>query len=77
MLASTQSAGEAGVNVAGRPRRWIRWLLKRLLALFLGLLVAGFLSEICVRVFLGRQVKFPRRVVEAPWGLRYNQPNSH
>ena len=38
--------------------------------------ISGALLEIGVRVLLGTQVKFPRRVVAAPWGLRINEPGA-
>lgn len=53
-------------------RRW----LQRILAVFLGCLFAGVAAEILVLALLGEQPKFPRRVVGAPWGLRYNQPRA-
>lgn len=56
-----------------RPRR--RWLM-RLLALALATVAAGLLAETSVRAFVGEQPKFPRHVVEAPWGLRVNQPGA-
>ena len=46
-------------------------------ALVLGLLLSFFLAEASVLLIVGEQPKFPRRVVEAPWGLRYNQPGAH
>jgi hypothetical protein len=45
-----------------------------LAALCLGLCVAGLVTEGLVLLTFGEQVKFPRRVVGAPWGLRYNEP---
>ncbi len=42
-----------------------------------GLFIAALLVEAVVLVFVGEQPKFPRHVVGAPWGLRYNQPNAH
>jgi lysophospholipase L1-like esterase len=39
-------------------------------------LVSAALLEIGVRVFLGPQVRFPRRVVGAPFGLRINEPHA-
>jgi lysophospholipase L1-like esterase len=41
-----------------------------------GLVVAGLLLEAGVLLTLGEQVKFPRRVVGAPFGLRINEPNA-
>ena len=46
------------------------------LLIIASLLISGALLEIGVRVFLGTQVKFPRRVVAAPWGLRINEPHA-
>lgn len=57
-----------------KPRR--RWL-RRIFALAVGLLVAALAFELGVRLVLGEQPKFPRHVVGAPWGLRFNQPGSH
>jgi lysophospholipase L1-like esterase len=51
-------------------------LLKRILAIGLGLVVALLLSELLVLVLFGEQAKFPRHVVEAGWGLRYNEPGA-
>ena len=51
--------------------------LKALLAMLLGSIVAFALVEGMVLLLYGEQVKFPRHVVEAPWGLRYNDPGSH
>ncbi len=56
----------------GRGRTW----LLRLLSLALGLFLAFVLAELVVLVFVGEQPKFPRRVVAAPWGLRYNEPEA-
>jgi lysophospholipase L1-like esterase len=41
-----------------------------------GLLVGCLLSELLVLTIAGEQPKFPRHVVRAPWGLRYNDPGS-
>lgn len=41
-----------------------------------GLALAALACELLVRLFVGEQPKFPRHVVEAPWGLRYNQPGA-
>lgn len=59
-----------------RPRRRLRAILLRLAALAIGILAAALLAELAVTLILGEQVKFPRHVVEAPWGLRYNEPGS-
>lgn len=50
--------------------------LKRVAALSLGLVLAAVAAEIGVRILVGEQPKFPRRVVGAPWGLRYNEPGA-
>jgi hypothetical protein len=63
----------AAAPVAKPTRR--RWL-RRLALLAAGLLTACLLGELAVLLLFGEQVKFPRHVVEAPWGLRYNDPNS-
>jgi lysophospholipase L1-like esterase len=34
------------------------------------------LGEVLVLLVFGEQVKFPRHVVAAPWGVRYNDPHS-
>src|SRR5947207_1317488 len=51
-------------------------LLKKFALLLCSLIVACFLAELLVLILAGEQPKFPRHVVEAPWGLRYNEPNS-
>ena len=45
-----------------------------LLLLMCSVLLSCVLVEGVVRLTIGEQPKFPRRVVEAPWGLRYNEP---
>jgi len=50
--------------------------LMPLAALVVGCLVAFTILEGIVLLLYGEQVKFPRHVVEAPWGLRYNDPGS-
>lgn len=47
-----------------------------LAALLFGTLLAFAIVETAVLLLYGEQVKFPRHVVEAPWGLRYNDPGS-
>ena len=47
-----------------------------LMAFALGCLTAFVLVEALVLLFYGEQAKSPRHVVEAPWGLRYNDPGS-
>lgn len=51
-------------------------MLKKLAALLIGLIMAWGLTEVVVLFAMGEQAKFPRRVVEAPWGLRYNDPGT-
>jgi lysophospholipase L1-like esterase len=60
---------------AAPASRW-RKLGKRLLALAVALVLAGLLAEGLVLLVLGEQVKFPRHVVGAPFGLRINQPGT-
>ncbi|MBZ0270220.1 hypothetical protein K8I85_18865 [bacterium] len=50
--------------------------LKGLAALAVGLVLTAFLAEALVLLAVGEVPKFPRRVVEAPWGLRYNEPGA-
>ena len=54
--------------------------MKRFLGTLVVTLVAVFVSlallELGARLTLGEQVKFPRRVVGAPSGLRINEPNA-
>jgi lysophospholipase L1-like esterase len=49
---------------------------KALAAVLLGSIVAFAIVEGMVLLLYGEQVKFPRHVVEAPWGIRYNDPGS-
>ncbi|MCC6669935.1 MAG: hypothetical protein IT458_02655 [Planctomycetes bacterium] len=56
-------------------RKRFRWL-KRLGLLAASMLVALLVLELGVDLAIGEQVKFPRNVVGAPWGLRYNLPDS-
>jgi len=51
-------------------------LLKGLVALAVGLGLAALAAEALVVFTVGELPKFPRRVVEAPWGLRYNEPDA-
>jgi lysophospholipase L1-like esterase len=51
------------------------WLIA-LAALALGCILAFAMVEGMVLLLYGEQVRFPRHVVEAPWGLRYNDPGS-
>ena len=57
---------------AARRRLWPR----RLLLLAASLIVTWMLGEVSVVLAFGEQVKFPRHVVGAPWGLRFNDPHS-
>jgi hypothetical protein len=45
-------------------------------ALVFGCLLAAGAAELAVTLGLGEQVKFPRHVVAAPWGLRFNEPGA-
>ena len=51
-------------------------LWMKLVALGLSLVLAAVAAEVLVLALAGQQAKFPRHVVEAPWGLRYNNPGS-
>ena len=66
---------ELAVTTRQPPRR-LRALLLRLTELVVSIVVTAVLVELLVPLFLGEQPKFPRRVVEAPWGLRYNEPGA-
>lgn len=75
MISRTQAGGELpGTKVAKQSllRRWRR----RILGLVVGVGLACLLSEMIVLLVWGTQVRFPRRVVEAPWGIRYNEPGA-
>jgi lysophospholipase L1-like esterase len=63
------------VSAPASGSRWKK-LAKRLAVLAAAMLLAGLLAEGLVLLILGEQVKFPRHVVAAPFGLRINQPNS-
>ena len=54
----------------------LRTALASLALLTISLIVSAFLLELAVRLAIGEQVKFPRHVVGAPWGIRYNEPNA-
>jgi lysophospholipase L1-like esterase len=43
---------------------------------FVAVVVSAAILELGVTWLRGPQVRFPRRVVGAPWGLRYNEPQS-
>jgi hypothetical protein len=66
------SASAPAPKKVGRLRWWIRLCAILLVVLLLGAL----LVELLVLLALGEQPKFPRRVVSAPWGLRYNEPGA-
>lgn len=71
VLAPAGSAAPRKKKV-GAARRWI---------VRLGLLcgagaVALLIAELLVTLLLGTQVRFPRHVVRAPWGIRYNEPGA-
>lgn len=51
-------------------------MLGKIFIFALSIALSLLLLEVGVVWFLGEQVKFPRHVVEAPWGLRFNEPNS-
>jgi len=59
-----------------KKRSRARSVLKKLGLLAASLIVAALLVEVAVLIFAGEQPKFPRRVVGAPWGLRYNEPGA-
>jgi len=63
----------SGVAAPAAPRR--RWRA-RMAALAAGLIVGALLAEALVLLVAGEQPKFPRHVVRAPWGLRYNEPGA-
>ena len=48
----------------------------KLAVLGFSLLLSLLLAEVLVLLVMGEQPKFPRHVVRAPWGLRYNDPGS-
>ena len=62
---------------SGRPVSRFRTWTRRFLLLGAGFLLAAACVELLVGLVYGTQVRFPRRVVEAPWGLRYNDPGAH
>jgi lysophospholipase L1-like esterase len=47
-----------------------------LVAVFVGIAVAAGIAELGVLALFGEQVKFPRHVVGAPFGLRINEPGA-
>lgn len=44
--------------------------------LAVGIAASALLAELAVTLLLGPQVRFPRHVVGAPWGLRVNEPGA-
>lgn len=48
----------------------------KLVVLLGGMTLCCPLSELLVLLLAGEQPKFPRHVVGAPWGLRYNEPGA-
>lgn len=73
-MSAPAAAGGASTATAVPPRRR-RWR-RRLLALTGGVLAGALLAEALVVLVAGEQPKFPRHVVRAPWGLRYNEPGA-
>ncbi len=61
---------------ASRTRSVLARVGLRLVWLAVGCVLALLLGELLVTLIHGPTVRFPRRVVEAPWGLRYNQPGA-
>ncbi len=51
-------------------------LLLKFFTLCVALVAALIIAEGLVLIGVGEQVKFPRRVVGAPWGIRYNEPGA-
>ena len=51
--------------------------LRILLLLTASVLVCSFAVETAVTLILGEQVRFPRHVVGAPFGVRINEPDAH
>lgn len=73
---STPGAAPAP-GAAARPRRSrLASLVRKLGLLVASCVVAALLVEAVVLLVVGEQPKFPRRVVGAPWGLRYNEPGA-
>jgi lysophospholipase L1-like esterase len=54
----------------------VRRILFVLAAAFVGLAIAAAIAEVGVLVIFGEQVKFPRHVVGAPFGIRINEPGA-
>lgn len=57
--------------------RVVKSLLKNLLVLLIGCVVAGLVGEGLILAFFGEQPKFPRHVVGSSFGLRINEPRAH
>jgi lysophospholipase L1-like esterase len=55
----------------------VQRILARCVLLFVAMVVSALMLELVVTLLLGEQVRFPRHVVGAPWGLRINEPNAH
>lgn len=59
-----------------RRSRGARLWCGRLALAAVATIVASLVGELLVRVVRGEQPKFPRHVVGAPWGIRFNEPSS-
>jgi hypothetical protein len=59
-----------------QSHRRLRALVIRLVELGVSLVATAGLLEIVALLIVGEQPKFPRHVVGAPWGLRYNEPGA-
>jgi len=70
--ASSSSTGGTPTHPPRRPRQ----LGRKLLLSLASVVVTCLLAEGVVRLVLGPQPKFPRRVVEGPFGLRINEPHA-
>lgn len=57
-------------------RSALRSAWRAALALAVGLALSALLAEAVVLAVFGPQVRFPRHVVGAPWGLRFNEPGA-
>jgi hypothetical protein len=66
---------EAAGQTEDRQRRRRPWR-RRLVGLALAAVAVALAAEATVVLVLGVQPKCPRHVVEAPWGLRINDPGS-
>jgi lysophospholipase L1-like esterase len=69
---STNPTSAETLRRGGLPKR----VALRLVWLAVGCVLAFLLGELLVTLLHGPTVRFPRRVVEAPWGLRYNEPGA-